>query len=93
MADTLPSVDINAEWQAVSVLTGGTVPAGMGCIIQNQSEYRIYAAISAEQPEADFMGIIIPSSPDRPLHVTAGESEVWLMTRSHFIGRANVQVA
>lgn len=91
MADTLPNVDITSEWQAVSVLTDGAIAAGAGCIIQNQSQTRINAAIAASQPAADFMGIIIPTLPERPLMIAAGANEVWLKTRGHGTAIANVQ--
>lgn len=93
MADTLANVQVGPEWQAVSVLTDGAVAAGTGCIIQNQSGYRMYAAISADEPASDIVGIIIPPVPDRPLHIASGESEVWIMTKSHFSAPANIQVA
>lgn len=93
MADTLPSVDATGEWQAVSVLTDGGVAIGTGCIIQNQSQARVLVAISETQPDADFPGIILPPIPDRPLHIPAGENEVWILTRAHVNARINVQVA
>lgn len=93
MADTLPNVEITSEWQAVSVLTDGAVAAGTGCIIQNQSEARIHVAISDGPPPANVAGIIVAPNPDRPLYITPGENEVWILTRAHVNARINVQVA